>query len=394
MSTIDANSIHREHGIDHLRKVFDRGEVEIVPHGDEPTSEPLVLNFINASSWAGQTAAKRRWLAATRIPRSTVTMLSGDGAAGKTTIALQLGVATVRGTDWLGAVIEEPGPVIFFSAEEDNDEVHRRLDAIVAHHGIDMNALAGLHILCMPGADVVLGAADRSGVVKATPLLEALERSAVEMRPALIVIEAAADVFAGNENDRSQVRQFVGLLRRLAIKSDAAVLLIAHPSLTGMASGTGTSGSTGWNNSVRSRLYFSGAKARDCDDADPDIRELKVMKSNYGPAGEVVRLRWQRGVFVPEGGPGGIERIAVEAAIDDAYLDCLDAIHGRGQQVGPYTGRAYAPAIFEKMTQSKGYRAKALATAQERLFSSERIKVVKIGPPSKALDRIIRSAAS
>jgi len=366
------------------------------PCGDDQIAPPdlPILNFINASSWAGQTAAKRRWLVATRIPRSTVTMLSGDGAAGKTTIALQLGVATVRGTDWLGAVIEEQGPVIFLTAEEDTDEIHRRLDAIVAHHGINMNALAGLHILCMPGADVVLGAADRSGVVKATPLLEALERSAVEIHPALIVIEAAADVFAGNENDRSQVRQFIGLLRRLAIKSDAAVLLIAHPSLTGMASGTGTSGSTGWNNSVRSRLYFSGAKARDSDDADPDIRELKVMKSNYGPAGEVVRLRWQRGVFVPEGGAGGIERIAVEAAIDDAYLDCLDATQGRGQHVGPFTGKAYAPSIFEKMAQSKGYRSKALAAAQERLFDSGRIKVVKIGPPSKAISNIIRSTVS
>ncbi len=99
-------------------------------------------------------------------------------------------------------------------------------------------------------------------------------------------------------------------------------------------------------------------------------------------------------MFVPEGGAGGIERIAAEAAIDDAYLDCLDTIHGRGQQVGPYTGRAYAPAIFERMTQAKGYRAKALAAAQERLFGAERIKVVKIGPPSKALDRIVRSAAS
>src|SRR5437762_3288835 len=167
MTTIDANSIHREKGLDHLRKVFDAAEVEIVPHpnGAAPTSETRALDFVNASSWAGQTPKKRRWLASTRIPRATVTMLTGDGAAGKTTIGLQLGVATVRGTDWLGAIIEEHGPVIFFSAEEDSDEVHRRLDAIVAHHGIDMNALDGLHILCMPGEDAVLGAADRSGVV-------------------------------------------------------------------------------------------------------------------------------------------------------------------------------------------------------------------------------------
>jgi RecA-family ATPase len=178
--------------------------------------------------------------------------------------------------------------------------------------------------------------------------------------------------------------------RSMALGTGAAVLMIAHPSLTGMASGTGTSGSTAWNNSVRSRLYFTGAKKLD-DDDEADIRELKVMKSNYGPAGEIVRLRWQRGVFVPEGGPGMLQRAAAEAAVDQAYLDCLDAMHGSGRQVGPYAGKAYAPAIFEKMAKAKRYRAKALAAAQERLFNAGRIEV-QVGPPSKALDRIFRKA--
>jgi hypothetical protein len=45
---------------------------------------------------------------------------------------------------------------------------------------------------------------------------------------------------------------------------------------------------------------------------------------------------------------------------------------------------------LQRMPQAKGYRAKALATAQERLFNAGRIEVVKVGPPSKALDRISR----
>src|SRR5260370_41086833 len=122
-------------------------------------------------------------------------MLSGGGAAGKTTIAMQLAVGVVRGTDWLGAVVNEPGSVIFFSAEEHADEMHFRLNAIAEHHGISFNDVADLHMLCMPGEDAVLGCPDRSGVVMATRLLEALENKAVDVRPSLIVIEAAADVF-------------------------------------------------------------------------------------------------------------------------------------------------------------------------------------------------------
>ena len=59
---------------------------------------------------------------------------------------------------------------------------------------------------------------------------------------------------------------------------------------SGMNSGDGTSGSTHWNNAARSRLYFSSVKD------DDTLRELQVKKSNYGPKGETVRVRWQRGV--------------------------------------------------------------------------------------------------
>ena len=99
------------------------------------------------------------------------------------------------------------------------------------------------------------------------------------------------------------------------------------------------------------------------------------MKSNYGPAGEVVRVRWQRGVFVPEGGPGTLARVAAEAAMSIKPTSIASTTLGSGRQVGPYAGRAYAPAIFEKMPQAKGFRAKALAIAQERMFSAGRIEV-------------------
>jgi len=113
-----------------------------------------------------------------------------------------------------------------------------------------------------------------------------------------------------------------------------------------------------------------------------------------GAAGATVQLRWQRGVFVPENRPTPIERARVEAGADTSYLDCLDAVTAQGRQVGPYPGRNYAPAIFTEMPQAWGYRAKALRSAQERLFSAGRIEVVKVGPPSKQVSMIARKGAN
>jgi RecA-family ATPase len=257
--------------------------------------EPLVST--RASSFEGRPAPEREWLVAGRIPAANVSLLSGDGAVGKTLVALMLCVATLRKPEWLGASVLKTGPVMFVTAEEDEDELHRRLEAIVTHEGIRFSDLDDLHLYCYPGDDLTLGRAMRSStVLKKTPLFDRLYLTAMAIKPALIVIETAADVFGGNEIDRSHVRQFIALLRRLARDSGAAVLLLAHPSVAGKVSGEGTSGSTGWNNSVRSRMYFKIVKKEDT--REDDIRELEIMKANYAKKGENVRVRWKRGVFV------------------------------------------------------------------------------------------------
>jgi RecA-family ATPase len=65
-----------------------------------------------------------------------------------------------------------------------------------------------------------------------------------------------ADVFGGSEIDRSQVRQFVALTRQIAIAANGYVIMSAHPSLAGINSNNGLSGSTQWHNSVRARGYL------------------------------------------------------------------------------------------------------------------------------------------
>ena len=54
-----------------------------------------------------------------------------------------------------------------------------------------------------------------------------------------MIFDALADLFGGEENVRRHVRGFIVLLKQLAIRQKLAVILIAHPSLTGMSSGSG-----------------------------------------------------------------------------------------------------------------------------------------------------------
>ena len=155
--------------------------------------------------------------------------------------------------------------------------------------------------------------------------------------------------------------------------------------------GRGTSGSTAWNNSVRSRLYFTSGKEKD-DDAGSDVRELKVMKANYGPEGEVMRLRWQRGLFVPVTSPSTVQQAAAEAAAEHIFLHCLDLKRGQGIEVVHTPGNSYAPAVFAPMTQANGYTSRKLAQAMERLLDAGRVSVDIVGgPPSKPKKAIVRA---
>jgi KaiC/GvpD/RAD55 family RecA-like ATPase len=268
-------------------------------HKQPPSGPPL----IEIGEFIGVSARDRLFLDdAKLLPMRNVVLLSGDGGTGKSLLALQLALATATALPyWIGMTVAN-GPVIYVSAEDDRDEIHKRVEEIVAvEECADLEASRGLlYFLALAGQDATLAIEQRAScAIKPTDLMGHLDRMLADVSPVLLILDNLADIYAGNENNRSTVKHFVGLLRRLAIRHDCVVLLLAHPSLSGRSNGTGESGSTAWNNSVRSRMYlhrvFDGESRHE---ADEQARVLEMMKSNYGPVGREIELRWQDGRFI------------------------------------------------------------------------------------------------
>jgi RecA-family ATPase len=328
------------------------------------------------------------------IPDRTVTIVAGDGGGGKTTLMLQLAAAIAGARPWLGHT-PDPGPVLIVTAEDDEEEIHRRLAAIAKGLTVELSDLADLHIVPLAGQDAVLGAPEgKAALIAPTTVFRGLLALVERIRPRLVVLDALADVYAGEENARAQARQFIGLLRGLAIKNDLAVVLIAHPSLSGMASGSGTSGSTAWSNSVRARLYLERIVDEGNREIDPDLRVLRVKKSNYGPVGLELRLRWQNGGFILDGPAGGFDKIAAEAKAERVFLDLLGTFTAQGRDVSPKPSQTYAPSVFEKHPNAEGITKRGFASAMERLLTAGRILVETVGPPSRQYKRLIIASLS
>jgi RecA-family ATPase len=187
------------------------------------------------------------------------------------------------------------------------------------------------------------------------------------------------------------VRQFITLLRGLAIETGAHVLLTLHPSLTGIASGTGISGNTAWFNSVRSQLYLKPATTEAGEEPDNALRELEARKNNYGPLAATTLLRWKDGVFVPANGsgPGFLDKLAAERRAEDVFATLLGRFNRQGQQVSSKKGPTYAPAVFAEHPDASGLTKSALAKAMQRLLDAEKIRIEEYGPESHRRSRLV-----
>ncbi|MGO7271057.1 AAA family ATPase [Rhizobium leguminosarum] len=355
-----------------------------------PTAKPDgpdTVHVINPADWHGEPVPTREWYCEGLIPMRTVTILNGDGGVGKSLLALQLAAAGAMGLDTLGM---EPlaGRTLVLGAEDDEGEFQRRLDDIAKTHGKDLRFLSQLRLIALADRDALLSVPDRAQVMQPTPLWRGIETYARDFKPKLIILDTAADLFGGDEIKRSQVRQFIAMLRKLAMEIDCAIVLLAHPSVQGMQSGTGTSGSTAWNNSVRSRLYLTKGDK----DADPDIRILKTMKANYGKTGDEIRIKWKDGIFVLDDGKPSPSSALVNVRAERIFRDVLSAINRSGERVAKTKGLNYAPKVMAERPDAEGLSAKMLEAAMQRLLAAGELRVVMEGPPSKPRQRLMLAA--
>jgi RecA-family ATPase len=313
------------------------------------------------------------------VPDENLTLVSGNGGTGKTTLIAMLATAMQTDDEWLGMKVAQGG-AMFVTSEDGRRDINRILRAILKQQDKSLAHCPKLHILSLADRDACLAQAQsRLAPLVPTPLWMALERLIARRNPRLLILDSRADMFGGEEGYRRHVRGFIVLLKQLAIKYGLAVVLIEHPSLTGMNTGTGLSGSTDWHNGPRARLFLE--KAAD------NHYTLKVTKMQYSDSeGTVFHLRRKPGFFGYEGKEGGsapYDRAAAAAKAERVFLALLTTYHDQGRTVSPNPSASYAPTVFVNDDDAEGVTKGALKRAMDKLLKANRIHVETTGPPSK-----------
>jgi RecA-family ATPase len=214
-------------------------------------------------------------------------------------------------------------------------------------------------------------------------------RRIAEFAPSLVIVDALADSFAGDENNRIQARQFISMLRKPAIAYDCAFLAVAHPSLSGIISGRGTSGTTGWSNSVRARMYLETVEIEGAE-PDPSLKVLKQPKANYAASSFEIQLRYENGIFVPVTNGEPLDQTAKKAQAEAVFMSILKRLSEQNRFVGPNPSINYAPKVFAVEPEATELRISKdqLRAAMVRLFQKKRICIEPYGKPSKGQTRI------
>ncbi|MDO9072597.1 MAG: AAA family ATPase [Rubrivivax sp.] len=230
------------------------------------------------------------------VPAGHVTLWSGHGGAGKSTLALMLLACMAMGRTFLGKGTRR-GKLLFFSAEDPGQLVRLRLRRVCTVLDVDPAALAErLRVIDATELDAALYVEQRIGGVRhgaTTPTYEALRQYIEAEGIDVLVLDNASDLFDGDEIVRTLVRGFIRSLAHLVRQRGGAAVLLAHVDKGTSRAGKGASsesysGSTGWHNSVRSRLVLL--------EKEPGTLELQHQKCNLGPKQAPVVLTW------PEGG--------------------------------------------------------------------------------------------
>lgn len=350
------------------------GEHEATPREEAPAPGPF-----RASELTGK-APEREWLVQDWLAAGVVNSLYGAGGVGKTLMAQQLAYCLAIGAPFIG-IPTTVKKVFAVLCEDDRAEIHRRHDALKAGLGHAIgNPFDNVLLWSRTGVEniFVTWSADGQPAI-AQPYQDILDHTLIE-RPDLLILDTLADFYGGNEIVRAQVNHFVkAVLGRLIREAEHAgfkltILLLAHPSTAGVASGTGLSGSTAWENAVRARLYLKRP-----EEGDSDERELVRSKANYAKAGDETKLRllYRDGVFVP----ADVGTDETNSVLRQAKLRARVLVQDRWMAKKPYsTKKGHARHIFGALKadlMSAGFEQAVAIQAIREIIDNNEIAVSK-----------------
>lgn len=213
----------------------------------------------------------RPWVMNRLLIRRAVTTLVATGSAGKSTLILTIAAHLALGKDFL-SFKNRVGPAksIIYNAEDDLEEISRRLLAVCQVYQFDFDAVSR-QLIILTGDDFQFMLTEGTPPTLKEDHVGKILAAASDPQVALASLDPLVEIHTAIESDNNQMRYVMSIARFIARRADVSVL-IGHHTKKPLAAGSGYSGdadasrgATAIINSSRVALTLSVADGKDVD---------------------------------------------------------------------------------------------------------------------------------
>lgn len=219
-----------------------------IASGEEP--DPFDLDAARIGDLLDTDPPPRDWIIPDFLSRGVVGILIAPGGTGKSFLTLQLAVSVASGIPWLGMDIQKWGSVALFSAEDDRDELHRRLKRVVEDcrsrtdtmfdvagwSEWDKRLRENFFAFDRVGCDNRLTrSVDRSTVLTSMSdqIIEVVHR--LPEPPALIILDPLSRFDGGEPNSNADATRLIECAEKIRKATGASVLMVHHVAKSAMS---------------------------------------------------------------------------------------------------------------------------------------------------------------
>ena len=258
----------------------------------------------------------RAWLYGFTTIKGFVSFLVAPGGVGKSALMMVEAVAMATGRELLpGEKPVRPLRVWMHNAEDDQDEMHRRLTATLLHFRLTDADLNG-NLFMTSGRDMKLQLArmGRDGPEIVPGVVDALVDRLLSQKIDVLILDPLGALHTLPENSNEAANLLSGALREIAHRAGVAVVVLHHAGkaaatdmdAAGAGAARGASAFVDAARVVRQLVRMTGKEAAQFGIADADRRDFLRVENGKANLARAEHGRWLRMVDVPLGNGSGL----------------------------------------------------------------------------------------